>query len=82
MKAFLYVEYLGTPMSGGKPANASVCINGYDTAAFCAGTGYSAANVCEFSESHMCHVKFATRSLIWRIFAPVVDHPCQGSPRP
>ncbi|KAG8863876.1 hypothetical protein FRB97_005185, partial [Tulasnella sp. 331] len=32
-------------MSGGLPINASVCINGYDSAAFCAGAGFAAANL-------------------------------------
>ncbi|KAG8880528.1 hypothetical protein FRB97_000698, partial [Tulasnella sp. 331] len=45
VKAFLDMEYLGTPMNGGVPANASVCINGYDSVAFCAGIGYAAANL-------------------------------------
>ncbi|KAG8845364.1 hypothetical protein FRB96_002522 [Tulasnella sp. 330] len=45
VKAFLDIEYFGTPMSGGLPINASVCINGYDSAAFCAGAGFAAANL-------------------------------------
>lgn len=49
VKAFLDMEFLGTPLKGGAPANASICINGYDSVAFCAGTGYAAANLCEFS---------------------------------
>ena len=47
VKAFLDVQFLGTAMNGGVPANATECIAGYDTVAFCAGTGFAALNLCE-----------------------------------
>ncbi len=42
------MKYAGTTLSGGQPVNSSICVEGFDTAAFAVGSAEMAINLCEY----------------------------------
>jgi len=46
--AFADMKYAGTTLSGGQPVNSSICVEGFDTAAFAVGSAEMAINLCEY----------------------------------